>query len=72
MITRRERASAMGLGVGARVRFEFEGQRLSGFINRVTKRATVLVESPDGRRFSDGRHYRSYYVPIGALEPAEA
>jgi hypothetical protein len=46
------------------VTFLFEGRPLTGRVNRLTKRATVLVEDPEGERFSDGRRYRKYYVPI--------
>ncbi len=37
-------------------------------MNRITKRATVLVEDPDGMKFSDGLRYRTYYVPIACLD----
>ena len=64
LITRRERAAQSGIRVGSRVTFLFEGRPLTGRVNRLTKRATVLVEDPEGERFSDGRRYRKYYVPI--------
>ncbi|MEO8597935.1 MAG: SprT-like family protein [Candidatus Solibacter sp.] len=69
LITRRERAAQSGIGVGSRVTFLFEERRLAGRVNRLTKRATVLVEDADGERFSDGRRYRKYYVPIVHLQP---
>ena len=59
-----------GLGVGDRVAFAFRGARLEGRINRITKRATVLVEDPGGDPYTDGRRYRKYYVPLGFLERA--
>jgi hypothetical protein len=37
-------------------------------VNRVTKRATVLVPDPAGLEFSDGTRYRPYYVPLSLLE----
>jgi hypothetical protein len=43
IITRRERAAESGIRVGSRVAFSFEGQRLAGRVNRITKRVTVLV-----------------------------
>jgi len=58
----------LGIRVGSRVRFEFEGQQLEGRVNRITQRATVLVEHTEGARYSDGRRYRKYYVPLGSLE----
>jgi hypothetical protein len=39
-----------------------------GRVNRITKRATVLVEDPDGVKYSNGLRYRTYYVPIACLE----
>ena len=68
LITPRERAAASGIRAGARVTFAFEGRPLAGVVTRVTKRATVLVEDPGGAPHSDGRRYRTYYVPIGHLE----
>lgn len=67
LITRRERAADSGIRVGALVSFEFEGRRFTGRVNRITKRATVLVEDPGGQRYTDGRHYRSFYVPLASL-----
>jgi hypothetical protein len=67
-ITRRERAVDFDIRPGSRVAFVFEGRRLVGRVKRVTKRATVLVEDPNGQRHSDGLRYRSYYVPLAQLE----
>jgi hypothetical protein len=72
LVTHRERAASVGIRPGARVAFTFEGVELAGRVNRITKRATVLVEHPDGLRYSDGRRYKSYYVPIGQLRLADA
>ena len=71
LITRSERAAALGISVGTRVTFRYRGKRLQGRVNRVTKRATVLVEDPEGTRWSDGRRYVRYYVPLGELRPVE-
>ena len=68
LITRRERAADLGIRIGSHVTFTFEGRRLSGRVNRITKRATVLVADPEGPRYSDGLHYKSYYVPLAQLE----
>ena len=70
LITRRERAAQSGIRVGSNVTFLFEGRPLTGRVNRLTKRATVLVEDPEGESFSDGLRYRRYYVPIVHLQPA--
>ena len=48
-----------------------KGRDSTGRVNRLTKRATVLVEDPEGERFSDGGRYRRYYVPIVHLRLAE-
>lgn len=68
LITRRERAADAGIRRGTVVAFVFEGKRLTGRVNRITKRATVLVEDPGGVLYSDGRRYRAYYVPIRQME----
>lgn len=69
LVTRRERASAAGIVVGSHVTFTFEGQQITGRVNRITKRATVLVEDPNGIKYSDGLRYSRYYVPIQWLKP---
>ena len=58
-----------GIKTGSRVRFDFEGNTLEGIVNRVTKRATVLVAHPEGERYSDGVRYVKFYIPVSALEP---
>jgi hypothetical protein len=70
LITRRERALVSGIRIGSLVTFDFEGRRLMGRVNRITKRATVLVEDPEGVKFSDGLLYRTYYVPLKCLSSA--
>jgi hypothetical protein len=64
--------AAHGVHVGQRVLFDCEGQTHCGVVNRVTRRATVLVERADGVPYSDGRRYAKYYVPLDLLRPAEA
>lgn len=71
LITRVERAAQRGIRVGCWVAFLYRSERLAGRVNRVTKRATVLVEDPRGDRYSDGRRYRKYYVPLAGLELAD-
>jgi len=68
LVTQRERAAEkFDIRVGDRVSFEFEGQRYEGTVNRITRRVTVLVLSDRGMRYSDGRCYLKFYVPLGAL-----
>lgn len=57
-----------GLRVGDRVSFGFRGETLLGRVNRIHRRATVLVERADGERYSDGKRYARFYVPLSALE----
>ena len=57
LVTRHERALDSGIRIGSRVNFAFEGRPLAGRVNRITKRATVLVEDPEGDKYADGRHY---------------
>ncbi len=57
-----------GIKPGDRVSFVWEGRRLSGVVNRIVRRATVLVEEPGGQRYSDGKRYAKYYVPLGDLK----
>jgi hypothetical protein len=69
LVTVREKALAeRGLKVGDRVAFSVDGARQAGFVNRITKRATVLVENPTGARYSDGKSYLKFYVPLARLE----
>ena len=72
MITPRERArEQFGIRPGVAVCFDFEGVEHCGFVNRVTKRATVLVEDSQGVRYSDGKRYKKYYVPVPQLRVIE-
>ncbi len=57
-----------GIRPGDRVNFVIDGSAYTGIVNRVTKRATVLVEDPRGHRYSDGHCYAKFYVPVGMLE----
>jgi hypothetical protein len=67
LLTRRERAAESGIRVGSKVAFVFEGERFTGHVNRITKRATVLVEHVEGRMYSDGRKYKVFYIPLAEL-----
>ena len=73
LVTPRERAAvAHGVKVGAAVVFDVDGRKLRGVVNRVTHRATVLVEDPAGARYSNGKRYVKYYVPVSHLEAVSA
>ena len=72
LITPQEVAAAGGVEAGCTVRFVMSGETLVGKVNRVTKRATVLVNCsknhPEAREFSDGKssagYYRKFFVPV--------
>jgi hypothetical protein len=71
LVTQRERAlSRFDVKVGDRVAFDFQGVCHVGIVNRITRRATVLVESPDGQPFQDGKRYRKFYIPLPMLKKA--
>ena len=72
LITPRERAfTKFGVKAGSRVSFRLDGQHYVGVVNRITKRATVLVEDARGVRYTDGKRYAKFYVPVGELKPVE-
>lgn len=68
LMTPAERAvTQFDLRIGDTVSFTFDGKVLRGLINRVNRRATVLVESPGGVRYTNGRRYEKFYIPLGML-----
>jgi hypothetical protein len=70
LITPGERASEkFGIRTGDKVRFRIDAASYEGFVNRITKRATVLVEDDCSPLYSDGKRYAKYYVPLAQLEP---
>ncbi len=72
LITPKERAFAkFGITPGTRVRFQYDGVEHTGVVNSVRKRATVLVERASGQRYTDGKHYAKFYVPVQCLERVE-
>jgi hypothetical protein len=69
LITPREHAfTRFDVKTGDRVSFRLDGQHYIGRVNRITKRATVLVESDSGPRYSDGKRYAKFYVPVSMLQ----
>ncbi|MGL4550250.1 MAG: SprT-like family protein [Gemmataceae bacterium] len=68
LVTQSERAKELfALKVGDRVRFAFAGAERVGILNRITQRATVLVEDAKGEPYRDGRRYVKFYVPLALL-----
>jgi hypothetical protein len=71
LVTQGERAKEVyELKVGDRVRFPFNGSERVGVLNRITQRATVLVEDARGEPYRDGRRYQKFYVPLALLKRA--
>jgi hypothetical protein len=69
LITPAERAvTKFDLRIGDAVTFSFDGRTLRGMLNRINRRATVLVESPNGQRYTNGRRYEKFYIPLGMLK----
>lgn len=60
----------LGISPGDQVTFLNGGQRLEGRVNRITKRATILVRHAKGTLYDDGHKYQKYYVPIHQLKRA--
>ena len=54
--------------VGDRVSFRRDGKTLCGFVNRITKRATILVSDQNGTLYTDGQKYTKFYVPLRCLK----
>ena len=69
LMTPGERAFAkFGITPGDHVRFRMAGRVHIGIVNRITKRATVLVQNVRGRLYTDGHRYSTFYVPVERLE----
>lgn len=71
LITRRARAERQGIHIGSLVSFTYQGRYHEGTVGRITKRATVFVEDPEGQWHAGGRYYAKYYVPLDELEAVE-
>lgn len=63
-----EAANKYGIRPGDWVSFTYEGNRYKGKVNRVTRRATILVPDSTGILYSDGGRYKKYYVPVQLLK----
>lgn len=72
LVTQQERAqSKFDVRVGDRVSFTFEGVPYLGVVNRITRRATVLVESERGVLYGDGKLYLKFYIPLPMLQKVD-
>ncbi len=69
LLTPSETAQAVyGIVTGDRVSFQHQGKQMRGFVNGITRRATVLVPSRQGEVYADNRRYRRFYVPVDRLK----
>lgn len=69
LVTQHERAAKkFNVRVGTMVSFQHEGKTFIGKVNRITRRATVLVADAQGQKYDDGKCYRKFYVPLSALK----
>lgn len=57
----------LGISPGDTVTFNLGGRPVTGIINRITKRATVLVADAKGTKYTDGKRYSKFYVPLNML-----
>lgn len=60
--------ASFGIRAGDQVSFRFDDAEHVGRVNRITKRATVLVQHPKGTMYDDGKRYLKFYVPISQLK----
>ncbi len=61
-----------GLKPGDRVKFQFNGKIVTGFIQRINKRATVMCQDKQGSYVDkSGRHYKKFYVSLESLTKAD-
>jgi hypothetical protein len=68
LTTQTERAATkFNVRIGQNVRFQTDEGWKNGVVNRITRRATVLVRDPRGEMFTDGHRYVRYYVPLERL-----
>jgi len=69
LVTQQERAIVKyGINIGDKVEFQYKNAKYIGIVNRITKRATVLVEHEDGRLYSDKKRYVKFYIPLSMLK----
>jgi hypothetical protein len=73
LVTPREIAATNhAIQVGDLVAFDYDGKTRVGRVNRITRRATVLVEDPSGPLYSNGGRYATFYIPLGLLQKHRA
>lgn len=62
-------AQEFGLKPGDKVKFQYEGKSLHGFIQRINKRATVMCPDKRGNYIDKlGEKYKKFYATLDCLE----
>lgn len=57
-----------GISPGDTVRFQHRGKQMAGIVNRINRRATILVPAEKGGElFTDDCRYNRFYVPLSRL-----
>ncbi|MGD9569559.1 MAG: hypothetical protein AB7V48_14820 [Sedimentibacter sp.] len=65
-------AQEFGLKPGDSVKFLYNGKYISGFIQRINKRATVMCPDKHGNYIDKlGRHYKKFYVTLDSIIKVE-
>jgi len=68
LITQEETAYfKFGLEVGDKVSFEYNNKTYIGIINRITKRATVLVKDNENSKHANKEGLLKFYIPLSIL-----
>lgn len=70
LVTQGEIAMERGIKIGEYVKFEYDGRMHRGIVNRITKRASILVKDTKGKLHKDGNKYITYFIPLHLLIPA--
>jgi len=72
LITQEERAFLrFGAEVGDKVSFEYNKKTYIGIVDRITKRATVLVKDNEDSKYANKEGFLKFYIPISMLNKEE-
>ncbi|MBA7555297.1 hypothetical protein ES705_47955 [subsurface metagenome] len=72
LITQEERTFLkFGIEVGDKVSFEYNNKTYIGIVNRITKRATVLVKDKNNSKNANEEGFLKFYIPISMLNKEE-
>ncbi|MHA1657643.1 MAG: SprT-like domain-containing protein [Promethearchaeota archaeon] len=68
LITQKERAFLkFSIKVGDKVSFEYNKKTYIGIVDRITKRATVLVKDNEDSKYANEEGFMKFYIPISML-----